>query len=97
MDERRTGGHGVWTVMTAAAALLASYAGAYYATVRPAQYQIVSAVSGVAEWSTEIRPHYKIERTASCFAPMHWLDRRVRRHFWTEAGYVQRYVRSAVP
>jgi hypothetical protein len=60
--------------------LLVGYVGAYYWQVIPVKtrwgIQARYRVEGDASWA------YRSRRWVNLFAPIHWLDRRVRPHVW---------------
>lgn len=88
MNESRKPSSNPWIGVVVLAVLFGGYVGAYYVTVEP---YVHSRVAG-----TVIRlPTYSIPGSSErwqwsvdtlldvVFAPMHWLDRRIRPHVWT--------------
>ena len=76
----------VLPVAVTLAVLLGLYAGAYYGIVRAVDVTIAGPGAN-PDGSFDVRyvklPDYGDDgQSRSFFAPIHWLDRRIRPHFW---------------
>lgn len=63
-------------------AMLGAYVGAYYATVRP--LTVLGNVFAEYKFPAFLKPYEpnRYNTLHDGFAPIHWLDRRIRPHHW---------------
>lgn len=87
-EARRTGT--IWLLIVIAALLLfAGYVGAYYAMVEPAEvYEVIYAHKVPTFPAVEPKGSAgKATAWTRFFAPVHWVDRRLRRDVWASVSH----------
>lgn len=74
-----------WIGVVVLAVLLCGYVGAYYAMVRPINSKdlLGTEVAYYSSWHPSHRSAYQ-KATKRLFAPLHWLDCRIRIQVWED-------------